>query len=894
MAAISINSRSIRRASTWETFYGGYKRTPTGWEPVPPRPVYYVATTGSNGNPGTESQPWGTIDYAVRQLSEGDTLLVRGGTYTERIQSPTINIGTRWKPITMKAYPGETPFIKGLFWMTGPTWWVFDGINVEWNDATGSAGEHMVKMTNGTRWVFKNAEVRNARSFAAMLIAGDASYWHVTECYFHHTYQANDTNQDHLLYTNSTGLRGRITHNLMHTSPNGRAIKVGPPSKGAGDTNQLEIAYNSMYDNLGPSNIQLAWEVSNVDIHHNIMDTPDAGRSCVTAFDMTVGESGNIVRNNVWWNAPRVSDEDPSITIEANNPNLDPQWANINTIDMAPTNPAVVGTYGHTAPVVDTPVRVSQISADSVVTFETAQVSGVWVDSELVINTADWLVDAAGVSNGNTLTDLSGNARDGAFGTLTNSPTMLYYDGSTNYLHIPSASQGVQITTTAALPFTATRTDDTTFTGTTANGSWLFDEIGDWKDIRTDNNAYIVDFANPSANYTTVANSGSSGGDWSIVRAADGAKTAFVNRPLILFDNTQGQFITTSSVPQSAQQTLVAVWRTFGTNTGTWTFLDTDINANDSGRTNMYRTTASTGFSIAARQTDATTITDGYSVGSDWDGEHSYAGRFTQSEIEAFYDGDTLNTPVSLTAAPALWGSDGVYIGGSYNSDISGEFIGAAVFTRALTDAEILRAGSEISKQWIDLPLPVAPVDPPLWSQDFESFAVDQEIVSSPEFNGDFEVWVRSVDGSKVMSVEPAGTSAANVIKNLAISNVFSMTFDFYLTAWPTGLQQIVWSETSGDLPRLYLDNSPQGLYARVLNSTTLIPVSLNTWYSIELSHDGSTVSLSVTPRAGGSTVTETIADTTTWSITRFRFGHRYGNLSDRFYMDNIVVRDTV
>ena len=46
--------------------------------------TYYVATNGSNGNPGSSVSPWATIDYAAaaaRNLQPGDTVIVRSGTY---------------------------------------------------------------------------------------------------------------------------------------------------------------------------------------------------------------------------------------------------------------------------------------------------------------------------------------------------------------------------------------------------------------------------------------------------------------------------------------------------------------------------------------------------------------------------------------------------------------------------------------------------------------------------------------------------------------------------------------------------------------------------------------------------------------------------------------------
>jgi len=66
---------------------------------------FYVSTEGSNSNPGTFESPWKTIQYAFTKLNTGDTLFIRGGTYTG--QSTLNKSGTREKPIVIKNYANE-------------------------------------------------------------------------------------------------------------------------------------------------------------------------------------------------------------------------------------------------------------------------------------------------------------------------------------------------------------------------------------------------------------------------------------------------------------------------------------------------------------------------------------------------------------------------------------------------------------------------------------------------------------------------------------------------------------------------------------------------------------------------------------------------------------------
>lgn len=87
--------------------------------------TYYVATTGDNGDAGSLAAPWATLQYAVNQLSAGDTLYVRGGTYTTGFEIETD--GTSGNEITIAAYNGETPIIDGgwdgvTFPFTPETW----------------------------------------------------------------------------------------------------------------------------------------------------------------------------------------------------------------------------------------------------------------------------------------------------------------------------------------------------------------------------------------------------------------------------------------------------------------------------------------------------------------------------------------------------------------------------------------------------------------------------------------------------------------------------------------------------------------------------------------------------------------------------------------------------
>jgi hypothetical protein len=73
--------------------------------------TYYVAPAGSDANPGTEAQPWRTIQNAAETLVAGDTVYIRAGTYRERVVPH--NSGCAGSTITYAAYPGDTVTLDG-------------------------------------------------------------------------------------------------------------------------------------------------------------------------------------------------------------------------------------------------------------------------------------------------------------------------------------------------------------------------------------------------------------------------------------------------------------------------------------------------------------------------------------------------------------------------------------------------------------------------------------------------------------------------------------------------------------------------------------------------------------------------------------------------------------
>ncbi len=72
--------------------------------------VYWVSPDGDNANPGTESEPFQTINRAIEVLTAGDILYIKAGTYLEQLDIE--KSGNPGFPIIISAAPGAIGKVK--------------------------------------------------------------------------------------------------------------------------------------------------------------------------------------------------------------------------------------------------------------------------------------------------------------------------------------------------------------------------------------------------------------------------------------------------------------------------------------------------------------------------------------------------------------------------------------------------------------------------------------------------------------------------------------------------------------------------------------------------------------------------------------------------------------
>jgi RNA polymerase sigma factor (sigma-70 family) len=152
--------------------------------------VYVVAKTGNDSNPGTEAQPWLTVQKAAQTAAAGDTVQVKNGTYCERIVFK--NSGTADQYIVFKAYPEHTPELNGkdkAQWdgfinFAGVDYIKFEGFTV----STCPKGQALYIINNGedpaTYIELRNLKIDNVAD-SAVQVRGNAHHILVAGCTIH-------------------------------------------------------------------------------------------------------------------------------------------------------------------------------------------------------------------------------------------------------------------------------------------------------------------------------------------------------------------------------------------------------------------------------------------------------------------------------------------------------------------------------------------------------------------------------------------------------------------------------------------------------------------------------------------------------------------------------------
>lgn len=302
-------------------------------------PAFYVATTGSNSNPGTLTQPFRTIAYGVSKLSPGITLLVRGGTYVESLGTNAVPSGTSWSsPVRIAAYPSETVWMRPgtvnrvLDFGGSQRYIEFDRINldgtnvlhdnVKINGSSSSNNAHHIRIKNaeligttrlnepnhqfGVIVTAQTATIIGGNEFINLVVHGGGP------SDFSHNFYIQSSNNlvEHCTMYNAAGNGVQIYNGYGHNNTSNNIVRYNvirditrPLGRhrgvivSRGNNNQIygNLIYNIQGTNTPTAGIEVFSSSSqNTKIYNNtIFNTNGRG------IQIDTGASGTVVRNNI-------------------------------------------------------------------------------------------------------------------------------------------------------------------------------------------------------------------------------------------------------------------------------------------------------------------------------------------------------------------------------------------------------------------------------------------------------------------------------------------------------------------------------------------------------------------------------------------------------------------
>lgn len=230
--------------------------------------TYYVATDGDNSNPGTISQPWADPVYGSAQLEAGDTMYLRGGTYTVAGGSGS-NIRPYADNVTISGYTDEDVYIDGGSFPTG-TILVANGYdNITYKNMRIKGMAYLVNTSGST---LENLEIwEGGDGFTGSTDFGELVYINTTtnvtvrNCKLHdnvHSIASGGNNSPAIMEYDSSGLliENNDIYNIVHS---GIYLKDNPEN--------ITIRFNHFY-NCGYSGVQATGQDQGdtVDVYQNV------------------------------------------------------------------------------------------------------------------------------------------------------------------------------------------------------------------------------------------------------------------------------------------------------------------------------------------------------------------------------------------------------------------------------------------------------------------------------------------------------------------------------------------------------------------------------------------------------------------------------------------------
>jgi Right handed beta helix region len=265
--------------------------------------VYYVSPTGDDTNPGTESEPLGTLNHAADAAQPGDTVYLLDGVYAEQLIPP--RSGSAGAYITYALAPNATEAIidgdgldldgDGLVFLSGVSYVRLCDLTVRRSD------EHGVEVEDTWEYPAEHIELIGLTvedtEVAAIHVEG-ASDVNVEGCVTRESVSSGIG----IWYSARVAVRGNVVVNARNNDDRGYNEWIS-----IAGVEDFEVSDNELYmenaDFRGHSAIDVKESSFRGSVHHNyIHDFPEGGQIYLDAWEASTDGSHSLSFVDVYSN----------------------------------------------------------------------------------------------------------------------------------------------------------------------------------------------------------------------------------------------------------------------------------------------------------------------------------------------------------------------------------------------------------------------------------------------------------------------------------------------------------------------------------------------------------------------------------------------------------------
>lgn len=228
--------------------------------PPPPAPGehagYFVSPSGSSTNDGSKAHPWDlptALANAAGKVQPGDTVWLRGGTYTGSFRS--MLRGTASKPVVVRQYPGERAIIDANGTSVS-TWYVGGEYSVFWGfEITNSYPTRVLSSTERRSNVVANY-ANHTKYINLVIHDGGVGFYNESPYYdveivgcvlYNEGFQRSDRGHGHAIYLRSNTGPVTARDNIMFNQF-GYGVHVFT-NPGEGQLNNIRLEGNISFNN---------------------------------------------------------------------------------------------------------------------------------------------------------------------------------------------------------------------------------------------------------------------------------------------------------------------------------------------------------------------------------------------------------------------------------------------------------------------------------------------------------------------------------------------------------------------------------------------------------------------------------------------------------------------